>query len=314
MSSRGIRVVAVAAGVLLLASACTKDTDPSARPTAGDRKLGEPVAAAATGTPVEQLYVVHGADGRTERSADVNRLTIDVPDDDVLVFDDRPHRGASHVTVADLVEAWPSTFAGDPPNAAVSATGPDGEPVDVAVELTDPSWEPATGQLTVTARTIGDDRGSQLPERLSGVSLFIDSAQNTISLNLTNLTQVLLQIQSASPDISTWESSQSPTIGWDFGEGSSNGPSLSISYTNPDPGVPFVAEFLLVGDYQNQWQLQLEWDAQGNPSASVTQFDGEGVGLVNEQVEAGVAVRLEDLNPDYGQTANYQVVFTHAQA
>jgi hypothetical protein len=257
------------------------------------------------------LFVVQGRTARAERHGKAWALSMKVPDGKVVWFSDRPLRRSSHMTVRRFLASWKSFgFDRDPPNAALAGTRGKTDH-DIVVELRKPKWNASRDELTFLVQPL--DKGVRIPRDLDDVSLFVDSAQQTIQLNVTNLTQVLLQVQSAMPDISTWTSSQSPGIGWDFGEGSANGPSLNIAYTNPNPGVAFAAQLMLVGDYGNQWQLTVAWDGNGNPSATLTQFSGQGIGLMNQQHQLGVPVQLANLNPDYGQTANYQVIFSQAQ-
>jgi hypothetical protein len=261
--------------------------------------------------PASLLFVVQGRSARAERHGKAWTVSVKVPNEKVVWFTDRPLRRSSHMPVRKFVRSWKSYgFDQDPPNAALAGTRGTKDH-DIPVELRKPAWNASRKELSFSVTPL--QKGTQIPRTLDDVSLFVDDAQDTIQLNLTNLTQVGLQIQSAAPDISTWTSAQSPTIGWDFGEGSANGPSLNIGYTNPNPGVAFVAQFILVGDYQNQWQLMVTWDGNGSPSATITQFSGQGIGLMNQQNQLGVPVQLPNLNPDYGQTANYQVVFSQAQ-
>jgi len=223
-------------------------------------------------------------------------------------FTDRPLRRSSRLSPEKFVAEWVRNgFRDDPPNAAF--TGVDGSATfDLVVELRDPHWNATAHTMTFTVTPL--DPKATLPASVDDdVSLFVDAAQNTINLNITNLTQIPLQIQSASPDISTWTSSQSPGIGYDFGEGSSNGPSVNMGYTSPNPGVGFIAQLILVGPYNNVWQLQLQWDGNGNPSANITRFSGQGMNLLGQQAAVGTPVVLANLNPDDGQTANYQIVF-----
>lgn len=297
----------------LIVAGCAADghkaTAPA--PTTARSTTAAAHAAAKSSNGSEILFVVQGHDATALKTGDAWQLSVAVNDAPVVWFTDRPLRHSSRLSAEKFVAEWARNgFASDPPNAALTGVG-GGKTYDVVVELRNPKWNATTKTLTFDVKPL--ENNSSVPSALDEVSLFVDDAQNTISLNIINLTQVLLQIQSASPDISTWTSSQSPTIGWDFGEGSSNGPSLNISYTNPNPGVAFVGQFILVGNYQNQWQLTVRWDGNGNPSATITQFSGQGVGLMNQHVQPGVPVTLANLNPDYGQNANYQVVFSQAQ-
>ncbi|MFZ4519468.1 MAG: hypothetical protein ACOYOP_13840, partial [Microthrixaceae bacterium] len=123
------------------------------------------------------LYVVPGGAATTAPAGDGRfRVSIDVGDPRVLAFTDRPARGADREPLATFVDQWPTVFAGDPPNAALTGTAADGTDSDTAVELTDPAWNPATGQLTLTARPIGADVGAALPGRYTQLSVFIDDA------------------------------------------------------------------------------------------------------------------------------------------
>lgn len=287
-------------------------SEPSEPTTSAVAEAAPPLGQPTADDAAELLFVIQGGTASASARDDGSwELVIDVPEDDVLTFEDRPHRGAHHGTVQDFVDTWAAFgFDDDPPNAAVTGHSEDGPAVDVAVELRDPSWDAAAGRLTISASPIGDDAGHTLPERFAEVSLFIDDAQNTIQVNLVNLSPVPLSIQSASPDISTWISDQSPAIGFDFGEGSTNGPGLNLGLANPRPGVEFVAQLILVGDYDNQWQLELEWDDNGNPMASLEQLSGQGLGVVEQPAQPGAPPGLTNLNPGSGQTADYQVVWT----
>jgi len=82
-----------------------------------------------------------------------------------------------------------------------------------------------------------------------------------------------------------------------------------MGYTSQNPGVGFIAQLILVGPYNNVWQLQLQWDGNGNPSANITRFSGQGMNLLGQPAKVGTPVVLANLNPDDGQTANYQIVF-----
>jgi hypothetical protein len=101
-----ITVIAVAAG-LALGAALWAGSDED-----GD---GDPAAVGAG-----DLFVV---DGRlaSARSTGQGTLEVDVKDATVLWFSDRPARLNGNRPIGEFVAEWPSTFGGDPPNAAVLA-------------------------------------------------------------------------------------------------------------------------------------------------------------------------------------------------
>ena len=318
----------LAAVLSLLAAACTDDSGPralsdavnqSTTETTAPKPLGDAVAGRRGPAPVQDLYVVEGTTGTAAADGGVHRLTIDVPDDDVLVFNDRPNRGAAHLTAADFVAEWDGLgFAADPPNAAITGTAADGTAVDVAVELTDPTWDAGTRQLAVSARTIGADRDIALPDRFEEVSLFIDSASSTITVNLTNPTDMsLLVIDSRSTADPEWEYQW-----WGCDEPppmqaalSRYAPSpMTISCSNPRPGSPFSGEIDIVGSPvgggDNRWSVQVGWDGSGTPSASVTKQSGAGVALAADPTApVGVAVPLQETSGSGSSTPTYDVVF-----
>jgi len=197
----------------LAAVACSSGgggRDASAGPTAIGRAVASTKTAGRSAAPsrtgaVSQLYVVRGTPGTTARDGERWALTLAVPDGDVLAFDDRPRRGAHHITVAELADSWDRFgFADDPPNAALSGTSSKGTPIDVAVELADPHWDPATHTFAVSARTIGTDADTELPPALAEGSLFIDDAQQTIAINVINLASDPLVVSSATSSLDQW--------------------------------------------------------------------------------------------------------------
>jgi hypothetical protein len=114
-----------------------------------------PVADVAPATP-SFLYVVEGTTGSATRSGAATwRLRLSSPS--VLWFVDRPATGSGKQSAESLVAAWPQTFAGSPPNAAVLA--PDGPPGHhpTAVSVTDPSYDPVTGTASFTLTAEKDD-------------------------------------------------------------------------------------------------------------------------------------------------------------
>jgi hypothetical protein len=108
------------------------------------------------------LYVVSTTSG----SFDGDTLTLEgVPA--VLYFSDRPARIAGHVSVNDFVAGWDQgsdSFAGDPPNAALSVLGAN----ETVVELTSVVQDGDTMTFGVTVID------GILPETFGPASLFID--------------------------------------------------------------------------------------------------------------------------------------------
>ncbi|MFZ4519432.1 MAG: hypothetical protein ACOYOP_13660 [Microthrixaceae bacterium] len=156
-------------GLLAIAgAACTRDPaglgDPTARNAGSEgaeKVLMSLTGTAATATPaagsttpgVEQAVILQGTG-------------------DVLVFTDRPQRHADTVGIRRFVAAWPKVFAGDPPNAVIAGTLPDGSRTQLAVEVRGAN---VAGEVpTFRVHGIGADRDRQVPGELRDVSLFID--------------------------------------------------------------------------------------------------------------------------------------------
>ena len=129
----------------------------------------------------EWLMVMNAETGEFQKDttgADYT-LTLVWVDEEMLAFTDRPEREAQTWDTAAFLDAWASEFAGDPPNAVVSANG-----VRVAVTLSNPqaiggTFEevvqdsgPMTGAVTFTATPLP---GQEPPTSLiTQPTLFID--------------------------------------------------------------------------------------------------------------------------------------------
>lgn len=277
------------APLLVIAAAstgCTSDAGPEAR--TADRSgaaAGEPVARD-IGRPTTRhaglgggrLYVVEGTAATTAPLGDGrSRVTVDVADPRVLAFTDRPARGAGREDLASFVDGWPTAFAGDPPNAALTGTATDGADSDTAVELTDPSWNPATRQLTVTARPIGADAAKVLPASYRRLDLFIDDAAGVamVSLNLpgtptsVNVAPYDQQAFYLADQAFTWQSMGPGGFGYVPGTPFvSNGYATLLVTANGPAGTTS----LTLGFGQWTYQVNVTFTWAGPPTATVQQL------------------------------------------
>lgn len=268
-------VVAVVAAVAVLgpaacssgraddsASATTETTAPASIPAAGD-----PVAASRPGGD-GTLFVVEGTSGTAAPTADGWSLSM-VVDADVLAFTDRPARGATRISGAELVERWASYgFADDPPNAALTATTPGDGHVDLAVEVSEPSWDADTEHLTVTARPIGDDAGTALPGAFDGARLFIDDATGQISVITdqqlgpgVDMGLEVTSIDGTEPlALGSETPIESPAVGDQW-----------LTFQNDGPGYASSCTMIVASSDGGRWTLVVAWSADGTPSVTLTQ-------------------------------------------
>ena len=135
----------------------------------------------------EWLMVMNAETGEFQKDttgADYT-LTLVWVDEEMLAFTDRPERQAQTWDTAAFLDAWASEFAGDPPNAVISANG-----VRVAVTLSNPQAiggtfteivqdsGPMTGAVTFTATPLP---GQEPPTSvINQPTLFIDARRGLV--------------------------------------------------------------------------------------------------------------------------------------
>jgi len=121
-------------------------------------------------------------------------LTLKGIDPHVMAFTDRPARDTQIARTQSLVNSWATIFAEDPPNAVLVEHDPQGEANSVVLTLRNPQLISPTGgtngdTLTFDAVLITSENPSPFtklaagvhknaPSQFSGVSLFIDNAEN----------------------------------------------------------------------------------------------------------------------------------------
>jgi hypothetical protein len=138
---RGLPVVlavAVAAGawVALASGAGSSDSGAAA-----------PTTTAAPGN----LYVVDATSGRAVKTAEAT-WRLKLRDTSVLWFSDRPTRRSGLQRTSRFVAAWPATFHGAPPNAALLLPSGSAAARPIAVELTKPRYDRDSGVVSFTLR------------------------------------------------------------------------------------------------------------------------------------------------------------------
>ena len=125
----------------------------------------------------EWLMVMNAETGEFQPAGDTYTLTLAGVDAEMLAFTDRPEREAQTWDTSEFLDDWANEFAGDPPNAVVSANG-----VRVAVTLSDPrvgmsarddgAVTPSAGAVTFTATPLP---GQEPPTSvINQPTLFID--------------------------------------------------------------------------------------------------------------------------------------------
>ena len=113
----------------------------------------------------------------TSRSLDSTHfeITLTGVHENVLAFQNRPHRGFGYFEVQSLVSLWPHMFGdGDgPPNASMVSRNLDGNSGDpIAFSMGPPSRDESNGAITFDMVLL---QGSPAPmDRFNDVSLFID--------------------------------------------------------------------------------------------------------------------------------------------
>jgi hypothetical protein len=93
--------------------------------------------------------------------------------DTVTLFTDRPERQVGRLSAGELVEAWPTAFGDDPPNAALVASV-DGTDEVAIVEVSNPVWR--DGQLVLAFESDGEAAPST---EFDSFALFVDAVATT---------------------------------------------------------------------------------------------------------------------------------------
>lgn len=269
--------------LIAVLGACTDlDQFPTTTVPPVDTPAGTSTAAAGQGSSARaaggDLFVVEGVDATV--SADGDSWTVSMAvERDVLAFTDRPARGASRFSAAELVDSWASYgFDDDPPNAALTGTTTDGSQFDVAVEMTGVAWDQQTGTLTFSATAIGADRGVSLPGQLTSVSLFIDDATSGVMLDITlaDLPATLTYLgTTTSGSLSPLEEQRRTVdlrLQWSmcteklasFVVVAASG--CQIHITDPTPGIPSTTTVRL-----GSWVVTVTFAADGSANGTIAQ-------------------------------------------
>ena len=135
-----------------------------------------------TDSSPEWLFVLNAASAQVEG----DQLTLEGLHPVSVAFTDRPARRVQRFVTEKFLESWAETFAGDPPNAALSWWGDAGEATAV-VELGNPAVFP--GGATMTFRLLPTEEGvdglamgaEEAPAgTLEVVTLFVDRSSLSI--------------------------------------------------------------------------------------------------------------------------------------
>ena len=157
------RAVVMAAGLALAVSVAGAD-EPATQLVAVHKTMGKPM----NRVPVTSLFVVN-SDGATLED---NKLTLTGVTGNVIVFDDRPVRAASHQTTARFISRWgdgKDSFSKDPPNATISILSSEKVGVvDAVVTISNPKLDGTTLVFDVNVLE-GNLKGLKGP-----AALFID--------------------------------------------------------------------------------------------------------------------------------------------
>jgi hypothetical protein len=108
-------------------------------------------AAPSTTAAPGNLYVVDAHSGHAVKTGETT-WRLKLRDTSVLWFSDRPTRRSGLQRTSRFVAAWPTTFRGAPPNAALLLPGRSGGARPIAVELTKPRYDRDSGVVTFTLR------------------------------------------------------------------------------------------------------------------------------------------------------------------
>lgn len=143
--------------------------------------------------PAAWLFSHTSASGSLTADADgALILTLREVDPMVTAFTDRPARDAELIATTDFVAAWPTLFAGDPPNAVLVERAPGGAAESVVLTLGTPalgpdglvfSAQPVAGELPSHLTALADGAGAAKPAEFNSVSLFIDSSGQPFPLS-----------------------------------------------------------------------------------------------------------------------------------
>jgi hypothetical protein len=285
VSSTFTRIVLAAAASSVLLAGCSIQSSQEASEKPRRSDLGQPVAAAEI--TVSDLFVVTAEVMTTRLDGDAAEIVM-VVTDRVLEFTDRPHRGATRIDIAELVQRWDALFGTDPPNAALTGTRSDGTETSSAVELTRPEWDPDTNEFTVRARPIGDDSGQPLPERLTDGSLFIDDASETALINIVGAPSspvTVVEMTDGPPpndpdfwNFGGWENladgNSQVEVGATVLQSSGEGVPATLTLQNPTPGTAYTASLTLASQStagpSSQWLVTVTFDADGTTTGTVS--------------------------------------------
>jgi hypothetical protein len=116
---------------------------------AGAKNRG--AAAPTTTAPPGDLYVVDAQSGHAVKTGKAT-WRLKLRDPSVLWFSDRPTRRSGLQRVSRFVAAWPATFRGAPPNAALLLPSGSAGAHPIAVELTKPRYDRDSGVVSFTLR------------------------------------------------------------------------------------------------------------------------------------------------------------------
>ncbi len=166
MAFKALSRMAVVSAGLVLAATLAQATEPANTHVDLQKSIGKPQAQAQE--PVPYLGVLNSdhatlADGK---------LTLKGVSHNVIIFADRPARGAGHEDLDAFISRWgdgKDSFKKDPPNATVSVLGGEKDGVtDAVVELSNPKL--AGDDLTFNVKVLeGDLKGLDGP-----AALFVD--------------------------------------------------------------------------------------------------------------------------------------------
>ena len=139
--------------------------------------------------PVSWLFVEDAAGGTITGPDDRHlKLKLNKVRKYITEFTDRPNRQAYELPNADFFTDWPQTFAGDPPNAALSYSLPgQQQPLNIVLTLTNPQYDAIKRTVSYDAVRIlqatdiyldspdlAPLQSHKTPQRFGKASLFID--------------------------------------------------------------------------------------------------------------------------------------------
>jgi hypothetical protein len=191
---------------LLAAVACSGSSN-STHQSTGTTAPPAPATPAGSHPTRPLLFVQQAQQGSFEPVAGqdgVYTLTLRGADPKVLYFSDRPERDAGTLSVDTMLEALGYAKGDPPPNAAIQITDGAAEANVRAVELLNPSYDAQSRTMTYQAHpldkwtkpgmaSLASDVDGAIPTQFDRVTLFIDDALHTCTVEVSNVAAQTLE-------------------------------------------------------------------------------------------------------------------------